>query len=157
MTDPRPRPAPPAEQLAKRQQYAIYKPTRNNTGGVLRLHLVCEKDALFAESARQDGEKSFDWQRKITMKWGLGDIGEVLAVLERRQREAKLFHKTEKQSTTFQIRHQAEAERNNYFAQMTKQVAETKEVTRVAIPLSQGEAAVLATLLRTATVRLAGW
>jgi len=148
---------PSPEPLPPRNEFAIYKPTRNNTGGVLRLNLAREKGALFVDAALQKGEKAFDWQQKITMKWGLTDLGEVLAVLERRQEEAKLFHQTEKQSTTFHIRHQVQDERNNYFAQITKQITATKEVSRVAVPISQGEAAVLATLLRAAAVTLAGW
>jgi len=140
-----------------RSEFAIYKPTRSGSGGVIRLSLAREKRAVFVEAAFQKGEKSFDWQQKVTMKWGMTDLGEVLAVLERRQEEAKLFHKTEKHSTACHIRHQSDQNRNNYFVQISRQVLDSKSVTKVALPISQGEAAVVATLLRAAVVCLAGW
>jgi hypothetical protein len=84
-------------------------------------------------------------------------VGEALAVLERRQPAAKLFHQTEKGNTAFEIKYQTERQPANYFVTLSRQRAETKEVDRLGVSVSPGEAAVLSALLRRAAVVLAGW
>lgn len=138
-------------------EYAIYKPNARGNGGVVRFELNREKEAVFVDAANQSGEKQFDWEKKITMKWGLSDLGSALAVLERRAPEAKLFHKTEKSNSTFEMVSQNAPDRAPYFIHMSHQDAATKQVKKVGIPLSHAEAAVLETLLKTAVVRLMGW
>ncbi len=78
-------------------EYAIYKPNGRGTGGVIRLEFNRTKGAVFVDAASQSGEKQFDWEQKITMKWGLSDLGTVLATLQGRQEQAKLFHQSEGQ------------------------------------------------------------
>jgi uncharacterized protein YndB with AHSA1/START domain len=140
-------------------QFAIYKPAKSGRGGVLRFELNPRTRAVFVEGARQaPGEiRRFVWQKKIVMKWGLSDVGESLAVIERRQPLAKLFHKTQKGSTAFELKYQGEREPANYFATLSRQDAETKEVEKLGVALSPGEAATLACLLRYAVVALVGW
>jgi hypothetical protein len=140
-------------------QYAIYKPVRSGKGGVLRFELNAQMPAVFVEAAHQSQAemRRFDWEHKIVMKWGLSDLGEVLAVIERRQPEAKLFHQTEKGNTAFEIKHQAERTPPNFFASISRQRAETKDVDKLGISVSLGEAAVLSALLRHAVLVLAGW
>ena len=55
--------------------YAIYKPNSRGNGGVVRFGLNRAKAAVFVDAAAQVGEKQFDWENKITMKWGLSDLG----------------------------------------------------------------------------------
>ena len=138
-------------------QFTLYKPNNRGTGGVVRFGLNRERAAVFVDGANQSGEKQFDWEKKITMKWGLSDLGTALAVLERRAPEAKLFHKTEKSNSTFELTAQDSPDRAPYFIHMSHQDVATKQVKKVAIPLAHGEAAVLDTLLKTAVVRLMGW
>ncbi|MFA6563639.1 MAG: hypothetical protein WCV00_17175 [Verrucomicrobiia bacterium] len=138
-------------------EYAIYKPNARGSGGVVRFELNREKGAVFVDGANQSGEKQFDWEKKITMKWGLHDLGAVLAVLERRALDAKLFHKTEKFNSAFELASQDSPDRAPYFIHMSHQDAATKQVKKVGIPLTHGEAAVLETLLKTAVARLMGW
>jgi hypothetical protein len=140
-------------------QYAIYKPTRSGKGGVLRFELSPERSAVFVEGAHQaEGElRRFAWQKKIVMKWGLSDIGEALAVIERRQPEARLFHQTARGSTAFELRHQTDRQPPNFFATISRQKADTKDVDRLGVSVSPGEASVLAALLRQAAVVLSGW
>ncbi len=140
-------------------QYAIYKPTRSGKGGVLRFELNPDAPAVFVEAAHQEpGEvRRFAWKKKIVMKWGLSDVGEALAVIERRQPVAKLFHQTAKGNTAFELKYQAERKPANYFASISRQQADTKEVDRLGISVSPGEASVLAALLRYAAVVLSGW
>ena len=138
-------------------EYAIYKPNARGNGGVVRFELNREKEAVFVDGANQSGGKQFDWEKKITMKWGLADLGAALAVLERRAPEAKLFHKTEKSNSAFELTTQSGPDRAPYFIHMSHQDAASKQVKKVGIPLSHAEAAVLETLLKTAVVRLMSW
>jgi hypothetical protein len=138
-------------------EYAIYKPNARGSGGVVRFGLNREKEAVFVDGANQSGEKQFDWEHKITMKWGLSDLGAALAVLERRAPDAKLFHKTEKFNSAFELTSQNAPDRAPYFIHMSHQDTATKQVKKVGIPLSHAEAAVLETLLKTAVARLMGW
>ena len=140
-------------------QFTIYKPVKSGRGGALRFELSTERGAVFVEGAHQEESelRRFKWTSKIVMKWGLGDIGEALAVLERRQPEAKLFHQTAKGNTAFEFRYQPDRSPANFFATISRQRGDTKEVDRLGISLSPGEGAVLAALLRRAAVILSGW
>ncbi|MGL5018937.1 MAG: hypothetical protein ACRDBP_12450 [Luteolibacter sp.] len=73
-------------------EYAIYKPNSRGNGGVVRFGLNKLKACMFVDAAAQSGDKQFDWENKITMKWGLSDIGSALAALQGRVPQAKLFH-----------------------------------------------------------------
>jgi len=110
-----------------------------------------------AQAPNQSGEKQFNWEQKITMKWGLPDLGAVLAVLEGRTPQAKLFHKTEKSNSAFELAAQDGADRAPYFMHLSRQDAATKKVQKVSVPVSHAEAAVLETALKTAVARLLSW
>ena len=138
-------------------EYALYKPNPRGTGAVVRFGLNREKEAVFVDGANQSGEKQFNWEQKITMKWGLPDLGAVLAVLEGRTPQAKLFHKTEKSNSAFEMAAQDGAERAPYFMHLSRQDASTKKVQKVSVPVSHAEAAVLETALKTAVARLLSW
>lgn len=137
--------------------YPIYKPNSRGTGGVLRFGLNRAKESVFLDAAAQSGEKQFDWENKITMKWGLSDLGTVLAVLQGRQLQAKLFHQGEKASSTFELCLREDPDRAPYLATVTRQSAADKSLRKVTIPLTHGEAAILETALRAAVARLLRW
>jgi hypothetical protein len=137
--------------------YTIYKPNSRGNGGVVRFELNPVKAALFVEAAVQSGEKQFDWETKITMKWGLSDVGPVLATLQGRQPQAKLFHQSEKANSAFDLTLRDDPERAPYGLSISRQDAADKSLRKVAIPLTHGEAAVLEAALRTAVSRLLGW
>ena len=139
------------------QGYTIYKPTRRGSGGAVRLNLNAAKQAIFVEAANQSGERQFDWDSKIIMKWGLSDIGSILALLQGRTAEAKLFHKTASASSACEILPHDDPEHAPYTLKISRQEESDKNVRRVAIPLTHPEAALLETALRTATVRIMGW
>jgi hypothetical protein len=151
-------PSAPRESAAERNpDYAIYKPNSRGSGGVIRFGLNRAKGAVFLEAASQSGEKQFDWDQKIIMKWGLSDIGAALAVLQGRTTEAKLFHQSEKANSAFELALRDDAERAPYLMSLSRQDSATKEVRKVSIPLTHGEAAVLENALRLAISRLIGW
>ena len=123
----------------------------------MRFGLNRQKRAVFVDGANQAGEKQFNWDAKITMKWGLPDLGAVLAVLEKRMPQAKLFHKTEKSNSAFELAAQEAADRAPYLIHFSRQDASNKQVQRVSIPLTHAEAAILETALKTAVARLLSW
>ena len=151
--------AQPSQKQKAYTEYAIYKPNGRGTGGVIRFDLNRVKRALFVDAASQSGEKSFDWENKLTMKWGLADLGNVLATLQGTQAQAKLFHKTEKANSAFELQRRDDPSKAPYMMSVSRQeeVNGAKSVQRVAIPLTHGEAAILEIALRSAVVRLLGW
>ncbi len=137
--------------------YAIYKPNSRGSGGVVRFGLNPAKASLFVDAAAQSGEKQFDWENKITMKWGFSDIGSVLAALQGRLPQAKLFHQSEKANSACDLTYQDDPDRAPYLLSISRQDSADKSLRKVTIPLSHGEAAVLEAALRAAVSRLLGW
>jgi hypothetical protein len=142
---------------SRNPEHTIYKPNSRGTGGVMRFEFNRGKSAVFVDAASQSGEKQFDWDQKLTMKWGLSDLGAALAVLQGRLPLAKLFHQSEKSNSAFELATRDDPERAPYLMTLSRQDSESKTVRKVSIPLTHGEAAVLETALRTATTRLLGW
>ena len=138
-------------------EYAIYKPNSRGSGGVVRFGLNRAKGAVFVDAAAQIGEKQFDWENKITMKWGLSDLGTVLATLQGRQSQAKLFHQAEKANSAFELTPREDPERAPYLLSISRQSAADKTVRKVTIPLTHGEAAVLEAALHAAVPKLLKW
>lgn len=145
---------PPTERAA---DYTIYKPNSRGSGGVVRFGLNPAKAALFVDAAAQTGEKQFDWDNKITMKWSLADVGPVLATLQARQPQAKLYHQTDKANSAFDLTLRDDPDRAPYSLSISRQDASDKSLRKVSIPLTHGEAAVLEASLRLAVGRLIGW
>ena len=137
--------------------YAIYKPNSRGSGGVLRFGLNRQKAAIFIEAAPQSGERQFDWEQKIIMKWGFSDLGAALAVLQGRTDEAKLFHQSDKANSAFELIRRDDPERAPYSMSISRQDAADKSLRKVRIPVSHADAAVLETVLKTAITRILGW
>lgn len=154
MNDPILESAPAIERSC---EYAIYKPNSRGTGGVVRFDLNRAKASIFVDAAAQSGEKQFDWENKITMKWGLADAGSVLAALQGRLPQAKLFHQSDKANSACDLIYQDDPDRAPYLLSVSRQEAADKSLRKVTIPLTHGEAAVLESALRAAVARLLGW
>jgi hypothetical protein len=137
--------------------YAIYKPNSRGSGGVFRFGLNRSKGAVFIDAANQSGEKLFDWDQKITMKWALSDIGAALAVLQGRMPQAKLFHQSEKANSAFELTLRDDPERAPFMMSISRQSSADRSLRKVMIPLSQPEASVLEAALRVAVARILGW
>lgn len=137
--------------------YAIYKPNSRGTGGVVRFGLNRTKGALFLDAAPQSGEKQFDWEQKITMKWGLADLGAALAVLQGRMPQAKLFHQSEKANSAFELISRDDPDRSPYFLSISRQEPTVQALRKVTIPISHSEASILEAALRNAIGHLIGW
>lgn len=138
--------------------YAIYKPNGRGTGGVIRFEFNRAKGAVFVDAASQSGDKQFDWDRKITMKWSLADLGAALAVLQGREVQAKLFHQSERANSAFEFTVRDDPQRAPYLMTLSRQEQDDKKsVRKVTIPVSHAEAAVLEIALRSAVARMLGW
>jgi hypothetical protein len=137
--------------------HTIYKPNNRGNGGAVRFNLARAKGCLFVEAAAQSGERQFDWEGKVIMKWDLSDLGAALAVLQGRMPLAKLFHQSEKANSAFELARRDDPERAPYALTVSRQENADKSLRKVSIPLTHGEAAVLETALRTAAARLLGW
>ncbi|HEX5789558.1 MAG TPA: hypothetical protein VFY13_00325 [Luteolibacter sp.] len=135
----------------------FYKPNARGTGAVVRFGLSAPKGALFVEGASQSGERQFDWEHKIIMKWGLADIGAALAVLQGRQAQAKLFHQTDAASSSFELTQREDPDKAPYLMSVGRQETADKTLRKVAIPITHAEAALLETALRCATERILMW
>lgn len=137
--------------------YSIYKPNSRGSGGVVRFNFSAAKNSLFVEAASQFGEKQFDWENKIVMKWTMPDIGHVLAALQNRQPQAKLFHQSEKANSSCDLVMRDDPAKAPYLFSISRQLNEDKSLRKVTIPLSHADAALLETAMRTAVARLLGW
>jgi hypothetical protein len=137
--------------------YAIYKPTSRGNGGVVRFGLNRAKGSVFVDAATQLGAKQFDWENKITMKWGLQDIGAVIAVLHGRLPQAKLFHQSEKANSAFELTTRDDPNRAPFLLSISRQDGADKSVRKVMISVTHAEAAVLDTALRAAICRILKW
>jgi hypothetical protein len=157
MMSPNPSPGQEAASSKRSLDYAIYKPNARGSGGVVRFELNRSKAAVFVDAANQVDDKQFDWENKITMKWGLSDLGSALAVLQGRQEQAKLFHQSERANSAFELTRQEDPKRAPYLLSISRQESASKALRKVTIPVSHGEAAVLEVALRAATARLLGW
>lgn len=148
--------------------FQIYKPRRDGGGCASGWELGSKKDAVFLEMAAQigkmegDDNATFDWANKLKMKLGIADIGEIIALLERRQkgigptRDGKhrgLFHKNASGTATLILE---EGQHGGWFLKIGVQKT-GGEVQNLSHAVSLGEGATLLVLLRLAVERMYGW
>ena len=149
--------APTPAAAPRNPHYTIYKPNSRGTGGAVRFSLNRAKASVFVEAANQAGDKQFDWDQKIIMKWGLPDLGAVLAGLHGRTPQTKLFHQSEKANSACTLTAAESAEQAPFLLTVSRQQSEDKTLRKVSVPLTNAEVAVLETAFRAAISRLLGW
>ena len=139
-------------------QYTVYKPNNRGSGGVIRLGLSLEKSCVFAEAANQSGERQFDWENKLIMKWGISDLGNLLSLFQGRTTESKLFHRTDKADTSLLISRQTNNQDHApYLLSISRKSATDGSAQRVSIPLTYSEASILQTIITSAINRILQW
>jgi hypothetical protein len=149
--------------------FQIYKPRRDGGGCASGWELNAEKEAVFLEMAAQIGKMEgdenarFDWPNKLVMKLGVTDIGEIIAVLERRQkgigpqkegRHRGLFHQTAGGSTTLAFEESKQQAGWHLRIGVQKTGADVQNLSHSITP---GEGATLLVLLRLAIERIYRW
>lgn len=146
----------------------FYKPRQNGQGAASTWSFSPEKEAVFVKMAVQmpsDGENArFDWDNGLTLKLGLTDLGELLAVLLGRKGGAGpkrddgkfggLFHRTAKGDSSLALV-RSTGDEGFYLKIGVKR--EGGELRTAAHSLTEGEACVLQVSLQTAVATIAGW
>lgn len=169
--------------LRKRQQWRVYKPKKENNGAASRVEVKVvteerEKDGkrftdrdvqLFWVASPQvgvdsAGNASFSWKeendtKSVTLKLGENDIGEILAVLNRKKKQAGsekgIFHKNQNGNTIFTFEYSEYNGNVSYKIRLAKQVKGV--VTAVTHSITIGEGEILKVLLESAVRLMYQW
>ncbi len=143
--------------ISRTPSYTIYKPNGQGSGGAISFSFNRAKGAVFVEAASQSGEKQFAWQDKIIMKWGLSDLGSIVAGLQGKQPQIKLFHQNDRGNSACSLISRQDSGPVPFLLCVSRQISENRQVQKVAITLSDSEAVILESALRIAVSRLLGW
>lgn len=141
--------------MASKLSYSIWRPNKSGNGFAATFDYSDKNRCWFAALAPQsgDGERSFDFSKKITAKLGLSDIGAMLSVLLGRTQtvgEKGLFHTSNKDSKDSTIIH-LQANENGGFAFSLSQKRGTVS-SRGGVNFFLGDAVILAELFRQTVV-----
>jgi len=143
--------------VSRTPSYTIYKPNGQGNGGAVSFAFNRSKGAVFVEAASQSGDKQFAWQDKIIMKWGLSDLGSILAGLQGKQPQVKLFHQNDRGNSACSLVSRQDAAQAPFLFSISRQTTENRQVQKVAITFSDAEAVILENALRIAVSRLLAW
>lgn len=155
------------------KEFRIYKPNKSGDGVASAWELSYKEKnkynpwTMFLGVARQTGvdEKGnaqFEWngETKINIKLGENDIGEILAVLERRKSAVGtgkgLFHQTPGGGNKM-ISFNKFENGDGYYLKVSAQTDTKNTIGPFGQKITDGEAAILATLLRCAIGKIYGW
>lgn len=139
----------------------FYHPNGKGSGAAARLELRLNRigeegyDCFFLEMAKQksvrsrDGNATFDWAKKVTVKLGFMDLCEFLTVLEGRAKSVgggrdSLYHQNESGNTLIGLNAQDDG---RFLLGVSRKA--NGEQRRVSISLSQVEATGLRQVLQT--------
>jgi hypothetical protein len=152
---------------AKSKQYRIYKPNPNNNGAASYWQLSYKDQDRYnpykvflvvAKQIKSDNDNAkFDWDNGINVKLEENDLGEIIAVLDKRKEslgsKGSLFHKTPSGGNKVISLDKTDA---GYSLKVSSQ-DQDKNTKQVFHSISIGEAAVLSTLLKQAIIVMHGW
>ncbi len=141
------------------RKFKIYKPNKQGNGSALQFDFNEQKKSVFVESAKQNGEQSFDWANKLAFKLGISDISKLLVVLEAKGGKTDLFHdpakggyESDKRNSTLAF---SKMDRGYYFKLSTQ--SQAGQVNSVGISISDDEAVILKILLQKSVEKIYGW
>lgn len=149
------------------RELKFYKPRPNGQGAASTWSFVPEKEAVFLKVAAQvpsDGEHArFDWEKGLTVKLGLPDLGELLAVLTGRKpgagpkrddgKFAGLFHRSPRGDASLAfVRSTGE---DGFYMKIGVRKDGT-ELKTAAHSLTEGESCVLQVALQAAVAAITG-
>ncbi len=149
------------------EPFKIFKPRKDISGCASQWSLASKKNAVFLEFAHQkksSGPNSaFDWEKKISMKLDIADIGEILSALDGDKSgvgplsgsERKgLFHKNKNGNTILRLQRGNESE--NWYIKISSK-SSNGEVRAMQHAITLGEAKIICCLLRGAVGIIHGW
>lgn len=161
-------------------QLSIFRANKSKNGAASRFQLSKKPDGkvqCFLEMAKQVGEldangnANFSWRGgknatqngSVTVKLGLADIGDMLAVISGRKnqvgQEGKngLFHSNDKGSTTLDFKIYVKDGEPQCFALNSTSKVGTGEPTKVNHLMSWGEGEALRVFLQSALIHMNNW
>lgn len=154
------------------KQFRIYRSKKDNTGSCSSWQLSYKPDnkydkwLVFLIMTKQtgmddNGNAVFDWSKEvaITVKLGEADLGEILGVLDNRKESVgsrgSLFHETPNNLGNKSIAFQHNE--SGFYLKVSHQNAEKQMVASYSQVISEGEGAILSTLLKAAVVKMYNW
>ena len=155
------------EKVIRPSEYRIYKPYGEDKGAAsaFQMKITIDPDAkpgrqrlveLFWVATNQSGmnpttnNPSFGWDDKTktaTMKLGLMDVGELLAVFQGKKPEVTLYHQNKAGNTIAKLK-QGQTKSGPVLNFQMSSKRNDRDLVRVSHNISQGEAQVLSQLLR---------
>lgn len=141
------------------KDFKLYRAKKDGSGCAMSLKYDPKNDAVWLSGAKQDGEV-FDWKSNIVMKLGLSDIGELIAVLERRKSFAgqeggkyqSLFHKAESHTSSLKF-----LMNDNLTVSMQMRVNKENNNVQHSLVLTQAESSILLVLLKDVVSKIFSW
>ncbi len=73
------------------KKIVFYRANKFIKGSALSFDFNKEKESVFMEIASQKDEKTFDWEKRITMKLSVTDISKIIYCIENRK-DVQIFH-----------------------------------------------------------------
>ena len=140
------------------KNFRVYRPNNAGSGAACEINFREDTESkwpkflCFLKMAKQTGKDDndnakFDWDNGITMKLGDIDLGELLAVLERRKLKAGtgkgLFHQNDKGNKVLHFETVKKDEEMTYKVRLS-----TSKDNAVSLYLSAGDASILQEVLK---------
>jgi len=128
-------------------EYTLYKPNKKQTGTAVKFNVHKSGKFSFMKASEQIAEmgspKMFGWDdpKAINVKMGLADLGAFLSVLAGLQEEVKLFHRTETDNKSIELKHVPA--RNGFGLKVSHQIQSTREVDNLFIGITYAEATII--------------
>jgi len=146
--------------IEKRNNFSIYKPNKSNNGAALQLDFNKFKKSIFIECANQNGERSFDWGQKVTLKLSATDIGAILSVLNNKAVSTKLYHdpgKGDYASSKEISSNILSVSKNSYGYNFSISQKKGNSLTRIALNITFGECELMIILLQQSIRSIYEW
>lgn len=132
-------------------QVNLKKPEADDSGKIVPGREGC----VFFEMAaaiKGDAEGRIDWKNKVVMKIGVNDIGQILAFLNGKASECKLFHKSKSGSSTCEM---SPGQNGSLAVKIGKKNEDTQAFA--SMYLSPADIVILRTVLTAGLPLMLGW
>ncbi|MBM08067.1 MAG: hypothetical protein CMF69_00585 [Magnetovibrio sp.] len=130
-------------------QFTLMMPRVNDKGR------IDKNGAVLLEVASSSGEKSYDWQTKISFAIGMSDLSNIM---ESPDSPAKLIHTTPNSNSIKSLEFiPGEGKYVGTFMMKISEKSGDDKWRNISVPLSSGEYTVLLRLLMSAAPTIIGW
>ena len=130
-------------------QFTLMPPRTNEKGR------IDKNGAVLLEIASSSGEKSYDWQNKISFAIGMSDLSQIM---ENPDSPSKLIHTTPNSNAVKSLEFvPGEGKYAGTFMMKLGEKNADAKFKNISVPLSSGEYTVLLRLLMSAAPTIIGW